>query len=330
MASMTRAELRVELIKQARIGANVSTTTLDTWLYEAIKQAQRDTRWLDKTRYLYVREYFSNATNEGFGIRLSAATGTNNIIRVATAQVDISGASFAEMLSTSLVAKATGSQITFSTGTFKFSIDISSNASTGFILGPPDYDSTCVYSNTFKLFGLESYTSVSGTTYNGTVCPWCTSEYPLPTDFLYVKEVRYGNNKHPLIPIIYKGRDFVTGTPQYYYIKGSGERSVNKLGLVPQPTTGGEVIKLDYYHIPPDFPADGTVHPFDEIFNYALIYYAAFLYKTHQEDNTNMLKFLNLYKQEIVKLSQLKGARIGGAIDMMRRGRGNDPRTYRG
>jgi len=328
MASMTRAELRSELIRQARIGSNVATAVLDIWIYEAIKQAQRDIRWLDKTRYFFVREYFSNAINEAFGIRLSAATGTNKIVRVATAQVDISGASFAEMLSTSLVAQATGSQVTFSTDTFKFSIDISSNASTGFMLGPPAYDSTCPYSNTFKLFGLQNQTSVSGTTYDGTVAPWCTSEYPLPTDFLYVKEVRYGNNKYPLQPIIYKGRDFNTGTPQYYYIKGSGERSVNKFGLVPQPTNGGEVIKLDYYHIPPDFPADTTVHPFDEIFNYALIYYAAYLYKLHQEDNTNMLKFRNLYEAEKIKLNQLKGARVGGAIDMFGRGRGHDPRGY--
>lgn len=322
MASMTRAALRTELIKQARIGANVSTTTLDTWLYEAVKQLQRDVRWLEKTRYYTVREYFSMGTNEGFGVRLSAATGTNLIVRIATAKTDINGASFAEMLSTSLVAQATGTRVYFSTATFKFAIDISSNASTGMIIGGPDYDTTAIYNAAYKLFGISNYTSVSETTYTGAVAPWCTSEYPLPSDFMWIKEVRYGSKTYPLQPIIYKSRDYNTGIPDYYYIRD------NKLGLVPQPTDDGDVIQLDYYYLPIDFAGDTTVHPFDEIFNYAIIYYAAYLYKNHQEDNTNMLKFRNLYEAEKIKANQMKGGRIGGAIDIFGRGRGYDPRKF--
>jgi hypothetical protein len=322
MASMTRAELRSELIRQARIGSNVATAVLDGWIYEAVKTLQKDTKWLEKTRYYYVREYFSIGTNEGFGVRLSAATGTNLIVRVATAQTDKGGTSFAEMLSTALVTLASGTRVSFSTASFKFGIDISSNASTGFIIGPPDYDSTAAYSACYKLFGIENSASVSNTTYTGSIAPWCTSEYPLPTDFYYVKEVRYGEKKYVLMPIIYKGRDYNTGVPTYYYIRGG------RLGLVPQPTDGGAAIQLDYYHIPADFTGDSVVHPFDEICNYALIYYASYLYKLHQEDNTNMLKFRNLYEAEKMKINQLKSARVGGAIDMFGRGRGYDPRRY--
>ena len=322
MASMTRAELRSELIRQARIGSNVATAVLDGWLYEAVKTLQKDTKWLEKTRYYYVREYFSMDTNEAFGIRLTSATGVNHIIRIATAKKDITGASFAEMLSTVLVALVPGTTISFSTANFKFSIDISLTASTGMIIGPPDYDTTAPYSACYKLFGVQNKTSVNLTTYTGAVAPFCTSEYPLPSDFIYLKEVRYGEKKYPMMPIIYKGRDYNTGTPGYYYIRGS------KLGLVPQPTETGNIINLVYYYLPADFSGDSAVHPFDEGFNYAIIYYAAYLYKLHQEDNTNMLKFRNLYEAEKIKINQLKSARVGGAIDMFGRGRGYDPRRY--
>lgn len=322
MASMTRAELRLELIRQARIGSNVATSILDGWLYEAIKYIQKEIRWLDKTRYYYVREYFSIDANEGFGVRLSAATGTNLIVRLATAQTNLTGTSFAAMLSTALNTLASGARIYFSTDTFKFAIDISSNASTGMIIGPPAYDTTAPYSACYKIFGFENQASVSETTYTGGVAPFCTSEYPLPTDFIYLKEVRYGDRKYPLMPIIYKNRDYNTGVPDYYYIRNG------KLGLVPQPTDTGSMIKLDYYYLPADFSGDTVVHPFDEIFNYAIIFYAAYLYKLHQEDNTSMLKFRNLYEAEKIKLNQLKNARVGGAIDMFGRGRAHDPRSY--
>jgi len=263
-------------------------------------------------------------TNEAFGIRLTSSTSVNHIIRIATAKKDITGASFAEMLSTVLVAIVPGTTIKFSTSDFTFSIDISLTASTGMIIGPPDYDTTAPYSACYKLFGVQNKTSVDLTTYTGAIAPFCTSEYPLPSDFIYLKEVRYGEKNYPLMPIIYKSRDYNTGTPEYYYIRGS------KLGLVPQPTETGSIIHLDYYYLPADFSADSSVHPFDEGFNYALIYYAAYLYKLHQEDNTNMLKFRNLYEAEKIKASQLKHARVGGAIDMFGGRPRSDPRTYRG
>lgn len=321
MASMTLSALRAELIRQGRIGSNVSTTVLNAWIYEAVKQLQKDVRFLEKSRSYYVREYFSMGTDEGFEVQLSTAF-ASLVVGVDTGQTDVNGATFAEMLSTALVTLATGTQVTFSTETFKFTIDISSNAATAFRVSPPQYDSTAVYNACYKLFGIENTATTTGQSYTGSIAPWCTSEYPLPSDFLYVKEVVYGNDNFPLTPIIYKGRDYNTGTPSYYYIRG------NKLGLVPQPTDGGASITLVYYYIPADFAGDTTVHPFDEVYNYAIVYYAAYLYKLHQEDNTNMLKFRNLYEQERIKASQTKNARVGGALDMFGRGRGYDPRKY--
>jgi hypothetical protein len=321
MASMTRAELRSELIRQARIGSNVATSVLDDWIYEAVKQLQKDVRWLEKSRSYYVREYFTMGADEGFEVQLATAF-ASLVVGVDTAQTNINGATFCEMLSTALETLASGTQVTFSTDTLMFTIDISSNAATAFRISPPQYDSTAVYSACYKLFGLENTATTTGQTYTGSIAPGCTSEYPLPSDFLYVKEVIYGNDNFPLQPIIYKGRDYNTGVPSYYYLRGG------KLGLVPQPTDGGASITLVYYYIPEDFSADSSLHPFDEIFNYALIYYASYLYKLHQEDNTNMLKFRNLYEAEKIKINQLKSARVGGAIDMFGRGRVNDPRRY--
>lgn len=322
MASMTRAALRSEVIRLGRVGSNVATSVLDAWLYEAVKRLQDDVKWLEKTRHYYVREYFTIGTDEGFGVRLSAATGTQLVIG-STSHTNSAGATVAEKLSVALVAAATGSQVTWSTANWKFSIDISSNASTGFYVGPPEYDSTAVYDASFKLFGLTAETSNSDQTYTGSVAPHCTSEYPLPTDFMYVKEVRYDDKSYPLKPTIYKSRDDATGVPSHYYIRNNA-----MLGLTPQPTTGGKIIKLDYYYIPADFAADSTVHPLHERFNYAIIWYAIYLYKSNQDDTQGELKALAKYEQERMKASQRKQARVGGAIDLQNRGGDFDVRRY--
>ena len=321
MATMTVAQLGAELIRIARIGPNVSSTVLAAWLNEAIDRFQYDTKILESTRYYYVREYFSPGTDEGFGVRLTAATGTNLVVRLDSGYTNINGATFAEALSTALVALATGSQVTFSTSNFKFTVDISSNASTGFYLGPPDYSTSAVYSNLYKVFGIDNLTSVDAQTYTGAVSPWCTSEYPLPDGFMGVKEVRYGNNKYPLSPCVYKNRNYGTGVPNSYYIRGK------YIGFVPQPTDGGTVIQLDYYTMPAEISV-GDQQPFGEEYDYAIIYYAAYLYKLHQEDNTGMLKFKSLYEEMRLKAIQQKGARIGAPQDLFGRGRGYDPNRY--
>jgi hypothetical protein len=314
MASMTLAALRAEVIREGRIGSNVAETVLNAWIYEAVKKLQEDVKWLEKTRHFYVREYFTIGTDEGFGVRLTTATGTLNIVGPDTGYSNISGTSMAQLISTMWEADIgdTGVYTSFATGTFKFSVKISTltNASTGMYVGPPSYSTAFTYDASYKLFGLTAETSVDAVTYTGSISPFCTSEYPLPSDFLYVKEVRYDDKSYPLKPTIYKSRDDATGTPSHFYIRG------NWLGLTPQPLTGGKIIRLDYYYLPIDFAADTTVHPFPETFNYALIWYAIYLYKTNQDDTQGELKALAKYEQEKMKASQRKNARVGGAIDL--------------
>lgn len=323
MASMSRTSLRNEVKRLGRVGSNVAPSVLDAWLYEAVKKLQNDIKWLEQTRYYYVREYFTIGTNEGFGVRLTAATGTLNVVGLDTAFVEKSGATVADALSTALIAMATGSAVTWSTANFKFTVDISSNASTGMYVGPPSYDTTAIYDASYKLFGLTAETSVDAQTYTGSISPWCTSEYPLPDDFLYLKEAKYDDRSYPLIPTIYKSRDDATGTPSHIYIRG------DMFGVVPQPLTGGKIIQFDYYYLPIEFAADATLHPFPEIFNYALIYYAIFLYKQNQDDTAGELKFRAKYEEEKIKASQRKQARVGGAIDLFeKQSMDFDPRRF--
>ena len=141
-----------------------------------------------------------------------------------------------------------------------------------------------------------------------------------------VKEVRYDGKNYPLRYCIYKDRDTGTGTPSHYYIYD------DRFGLAPAPTSGGHVIEFDYYYLPADFAADTSTSPFDEIFDYAIIWYAVSLYKRHQEDVNGLLLAEAKYQDEILKMSQRKQARSGGAIDMLDRGLYRDtwdPRRYR-
>jgi len=327
MASADRTALRSLLQKEARIGANADSALLDDFLYEGVKQLQYDILWLTKQKTYYTREYFSLGTDEGFGITLTADTGTVNAIGVTTAQADKDGTTMAEMLSAELIAvgSCTGSQLTYSTANRKFSIDISSNASTGFLIGPPDYATALLYDASYKLFGLTERTSNDAQTWAANVVPLQYGEYPLPDDFLYVKEIRYDDQTYPLAPEIYKNRNTRSGTPSHYYIYG------DKLGLTPYPTTGGKQIRLDYYYLPADFAADATLQPFPEIFDYAIIYYAAMLYKQYQSDMNGVLLFKAKYEEAKVKGIQNKGARRGGAINVFERGKyrnKHDPRRY--
>jgi len=326
MASMTRATLRAELIKQARIGSNVDTDVLDDWLYEAVKELQRDIWWLEKRRHYYVREYFSIGTDEGFGVILSTATGTINVIRSATAYSDITGSSMAQLISTlwESIVGDTGVYASYSTADRKFSLTIDSGVynSTALAICPPSYDANALYDMSYKIFGfadgqssVATLASGSNIVYKGDTAAFCTSEYPLPSDFLKVKEVRYEEKTYPLRPCIYKDRDTGTGTPSRYYIRGG------YLGLTPQPTTGGALVQLDYYYLPADFSADASTHPFDPVFDFVIIYKAAELYKSYLEDMNGMLKFRAKYEDEKLKALQLKGARKGGAINMFDRGK---------
>ena len=103
--------------------------------------------------------------------------------------------------------------------------------------------------------------SASTQTYTGDTIPYGYGEYPLPSDFMKVKEVRYDGKNYPLRYSIYKDRDTGTGTPSHYYIYD------DRFGLTPAPTSGGYLIEFDYYYLPADFSGDTATSPFDEIFD---------------------------------------------------------------
>ena len=337
MASMTREALRNEVIRLGRVGSNVVDSVLNAWLYEAVKKFQDDVLWLEQTRYYYVREIFNLDMTEGIGVRLSTATGTLNIYgrtSINSTYANMSGDQLSSVWTSAWEVEFddTGVYTSWSTATLKMSLLISTLVydSTGLFVGPPAYSTKAwVYDYSYRMFGITAETSADDTSYTGSIPPFCTSEYPLPPDFLYVKEATYDGKTTPLIPTIYKSRDKGTGVPSHYYIRG------NLIGVTPQPTTGGKTLRLDYYYIPADFAipiadgdADDAVHPFPSNFDYAIIYYAIFLYKQNQDDTAGELKFRAKYEEEKIKAKQRKNARIGGAIDMMNRQSHFDHRRY--
>jgi hypothetical protein len=302
---------------------------------------QNDMLWLEKTRTYYVREVFSVGIDEGFGIILDSATGEVQLLGVTTAQTDVSGKELATALegewnttnwgtATGVRTADTGIAVGYSTSTRKFSVtsQAASYTSTGIVICAPLYagdTGTILYDLTYKLFGItDGQASASTYAYTGSAAPFCTSKYPLPSDFLKVKEVRYGAKSYPLRPQIYKDRDDGTGTPQHYDIRD------NYLEVTPQPTSGGEPIQLDYFYLPADFAADATLHPFDEIFNYAIIWYAIGLYRDSLNDIQGMLKAMAKYENFKVKGIQRKRGRKG-AVNLFDRGMykdRHDPRRF--
>ncbi len=330
MASMSRSTLRTQVRQLGRVGSNVADSILDTWLYEAVKHFQDDVKWLEQTRYYYVREIFTLDMTEGIGVRLTTATGTLNIYGRTTLNSTYGNMSGAELSSIWTSAwetefDDTGVYTSWSTASLKMKLLISTLTydSTGLFVGPPAYSTKAwLYDYSYKMFGITAETSADATSYTGSIPQECTSEYPLPPDFLYVKEATYSDKSYPLQPTIYKGRDKATGVPSHYYIRG------NSIGVTPQPTDAGRTLRLDYYYLPADFVDDDALHPFPEVFNYALIWYAIYLYKTNQDDTQSELKALAKYEQEKKKASQRKTARVGGAIDMENRGRDYDVRRF--
>ena len=337
MASMSRSALRAQVRRLGRVGSNVADSILDTWLYEAVKKFQRDVKWLEQTRHYYVREIFELGLTEGIGVRLTTATGTLNIYGRTTLNSTYANMSGGELSSIWTSAwecefDDTGVYASWDADALKMSLLISTLTydSTGLFIGPPAYSTKdWLYDYSYKMFGITAETSADAISYTGSIPPHCTSEYPLPPDFLYVKEARYSDKSYPLKPTIYKGRDDATGIPSHYYLRG------NYIGVTPQPTDAGRLLTLDYYYEPADFAipiadgdADDAVQPFPAEFDFALIWYAIYLYKSNQDDTQGELKALAKYEQERMKASQRKNARVGGAIDLQNRGGDFDVRRY--
>ena len=274
---------------------------------------------------------------EGIGIRFTTATGTVEIYGRTTNNStygNMSGVELSSVWSSAWEVEIdnTGVYTSWDADALKMTIGLEATVfdSTGFFIGPPAYTTKdWVYSYAYKMFGITAETSVDATSYTGSIPPHCTSEYSLPPDFLYVKEARYSDKSYPLKPTIYKSRDDATGVPSHYYIRG------NFIGVTPQPTDAGKLLQLDYYYVPADFAipiadgdADDAVQPFPAEFDFALIWYAIYLYKNNQDDTQGELKALAKYEQRRLKAVQRKNARVGGAIDLQNRGRDFDVRRY--
>lgn len=339
MASMTRSALRDQVRRLGRVGSNVADSILNTWLYEAVKKFQDDVLWLDQTRSYYVREMFTLAMTEGLQVRLTTDADLEYTYGRSTIQstfANMSGAQLSSIWTSAWETEFddTGIYTSWSTATLKMTIGISTEVfdSTGFYIGPPAYTTKdWQYDYSYKMFGITAETSSDEVTYTGSIPPFCTSEYPLPPDFLYVKEARFSDKRYPLLPTIYKSRnDSQTGTPSHYYIKG------NFIGVTPQPTDAGRTLRLDYYYEPADFTApiadgdaDDALQPFPAVFDFALIWYAIYLYKNNQDDTQGELKASAKYEREVQKAKQRNQARVGGSIDLEYRGnRYYDPRRF--
>ncbi len=264
------------------------------------------------------------------------------MLGVTTAQTNVSGDTLAAALqaewnttnwgtATGTRAADTGIAVSYSTSNRKFTVtsQAATYTSTGIIIYPPLYaDSTGTYAvrdATYKLFGITGQkSSVSTYAYTGDEIPYCYSEYPLPSDFLDVKEIRYDDKLYPLQRIAYKDRDTGTGTPLYYYT------TTAHFGLVPEPTDGAKIIELDYYYLPSSLSSDSSEYEYPNEYDYALIWYTSYLYFWSIKDRESMNYAMGMYEREKTKMTQDKTAK-GGAVNIFNVGgyrRRKDPRRY--
>jgi hypothetical protein len=252
------------------------------------------------------------------------------MIGLTTAQTNVSGSVLATALegewnttnwgtSTGSRAADTGIAVSYSTANRKFTVTSQSATytSTGIIIYPPLYaNSTGTYGIndlTYKLFGITGQKSSASTyAYTGDVAPYCMSEYPLPSDFFRIKEIRYDDKTYPLKRIAYRDRDTGTGVPYSYYITDS------HFGLVPEPEDGAKIIEFDYYYIPATIATgsgtDTTEYEYPNEYDYALIWYAVYLYSWSIKDDRGMNYSMGMYEREKVKMKQDKEGKGGSAI----------------
>jgi len=133
-----------------------------------------------------------------------------------------------------------------------------------------------------------------------------------------------GNYNTPLAPEIYQDRNYSTGTPKYYSIY-SKDTGYNYLHVTPQPTTIGKRFDLTYFYQPAAIATgsagDATSFDFPIQFDYALIYWAIYLYKLSEDDTDKALNYRALYQNEEERAEIYKAQRLGAGIDMTQRGR---------
>jgi hypothetical protein len=332
----TRSTLNTRVRERARIGTNVADTTVDRYLDRAAINFQHDTLLLRKYSALTVRGKFTMLTSEAFKLTISTSGGGALIDGVdivpSSNQVDVAGSTLAADLESAIQATgASSTTCSFSESTRKFTINASGEAATVTSIAVTYPAALATYTDaSYKLFGTT--TSASSDSFSGSPAPYCTSEYHLPSDFIEMDEVVYDENwDDPLQPEIYRGRsDSKSGTPKHYSIYMLETPETDDVAswyirFTPQPIVYGK--RFDYcYHpeartISSGSAGDAQYFDFPARWDEALIYYACYLAKIDADEMQDALNFLGLYRQEVNKAIVHRDTAVGGAFDMMDRGR---------
>lgn len=321
---MNRGTMRDEARRIGRIPDNVADSVLDTYLNEANRTFQNDTKLLEKTVTFNVHAKFTMGTAEAFNLTVTGVASAADVV-LATAQEDVTGAALATALQAIIQGSGVGATATtmaFSETTRKFTIEASAETATATSIVVTYPANSSYYDKTWELFGGTA--TKTGTTFVNNAAPFCTSEYVLPSDFLEVHEIIYNDDyDEPLEPEIFKRRSDSTGTPENYSIitKGSSEY----IRFTPQPTTIGNRFAMSYYYQPSEIATgsgnDSTSFEYPARYQMALVYYTVYLYKLSESEENKAIGYRTLYQDIAESVINNKIERLGGAIDLSKRGK---------
>ncbi len=328
MAGTARSDLRQYVRERARLGSNISDSTIDNYLNRAALQFQRDTLLIVDFFAINVRSYFTLKTDEAFNLTITGVL-TATDIAIASDIIDGSGSDVASALQTAIqTAGATNTTVSFDEDTGEFTIDASGETgATAITISYPS--SRSYYDCSYKLFGKT--TSSDTNIFTGSMAPYYTSEYPLPDDFLEIEEVVYNERWwEPLKPEIYRRRNYYTGIPKHYSIYSKRDPttdavSKNYIRFTPQPLTIGKRFSIAYNPeaktIQTGATYDSYTFDFPTGWDDALIFYACYLAKLGTNDYQEALTFKALYDDIKDEAINFRSKRVGAAFDMMERGR---------
>lgn len=330
---MNRAALVDKVRELGRFNTAVNKTVIETNLDEAAKQFSRDTHIIMKTVSKVIEEKFSMGTDEAFNLTIATA-GAGYLVNakdvvLATAQPDVTGATLAAALQTIIQGSgvgATATTVTYSQSTRKFTVNASAESSVASITVAPPAAPQTYYDAVYKLFGALVSDSAASATYVGAVAPFCQSEMKLPADFLEVDEIIYGDEyDRPLQPEIYRWRSDGDGDPDFFSImaKPSGDY----IRFTDQPLVVDTRVEITYAYKPAAIATgtagDALSYPFNDSYDFALIFYAIFLTKLGGTPDEMQSAFASkaLYTEAKNQAEIDIAAQAGGGYDMTQRGR---------
>lgn len=329
---MTRTLLRAQVRARGRFNQMVSDALIDGYLNEAAVRFSADTKMLTKTISFTIQEKFSLTTSEAFKLTIATAGESylvNGDILLATAQTDVSGAVLASAIQAIIQSSAVGASnttFTYATATRMFTINASAESSVISIAVATPATPVTYHECIYKLFGALVSDSASGTSYTGGAAPFCQSESKLPSDFLEVDELIYGDDYDiPLQPEIYRGRSYAGGTPSFFSI--SRQASGDYLRVTPHPATKETRMELTYNYkaaeIATGTAGDSSSYPFNTMYDDALIYYAIYLAKLGcgPDEVQGAFTAKAQYREIVDDAINDKWVQHGGGFDMSQRGR---------